>query len=134
MRTVVFVFISHPKHMHKSLIKYIAHCSHSGKDSCFTTMSTTLYRMDYDAKSALTSSDCASECITSSNCGAVYVTAGNSCSKLQYNNGLPSRLLASHLAYTHYYHRSMCFRLKRKRLNLHRIFKLRGMPGHLVLT
>uniref|UniRef100_K1QGA9 Uncharacterized protein n=1 Tax=Magallana gigas TaxID=29159 RepID=K1QGA9_MAGGI len=68
-------------------------------------MSTTVYAMGYDSKTALTSSDCASQCLTSSSCGAVYVTAGSSCSMLQYNTGLPSRLSASHLAYAHLYHR-----------------------------
>nr|XP_034310460.1 flocculation protein FLO11-like [Crassostrea gigas] len=77
----------------------------SGEDSCFTTMSTTVYAMGYDSKTALTSSDCASHCLTSSSCGAVYVTAGSSCSMLQYNTGLPSRLSAPHLAYAHLYHR-----------------------------
>lgn len=93
----------------KGYLKNVSHCFHSGEDSCFTTMSTTVYAMGYEYKTALTSSDCASHCLMSSSCGAVYVTAGGTCSMLQYNTGLDSRLSASHLAYTHLYHRSRSF-------------------------
>lgn len=85
------------------LFELISFCSHSGRDSCFTKMSTTVYSLGYDSKTALRSSDCASECLKSRNCGAVYVTAGSSCSLLQYKTSLPSSMLASHLESTQYY-------------------------------
>lgn len=95
--------------MHKMLFELISFCSHSGRDSCFTKMSSTVYSLGYDSKTALRSSDCASECLKSRNCGAVYVTAGSSCSLLQYKTSLPSSMLASHLESTQYYHRSTLF-------------------------
>lgn len=112
----------------------MSHCFHSGEDSCFTTMSTTVYAMGYDSKTALTSSDCASHCLTSSSCGAVYVTAGSSCSMLQYNTGLPSRLSAPHLAYAHLYHRSRYStgQIEEKMFELTLHLKIPGMSGNLV--
>ncbi|XP_078321452.1 uncharacterized protein LOC111116021 [Crassostrea virginica] len=78
----------------------------NGVDSCFSTKSTTMYALGYKSKTALASSDCATECITSS-CGAIYISSGDSCTLMSYKSGLSSSLSQSQLASTYYYHRRL---------------------------